>query len=128
VTVFAALTALAVSVMLASGCGGDEAATPAAAESRAPTATISEDEAYRSPRSITCTDIQTQSQAAGKATRVAANALAATVKLRDASPYQTGQRLVFAMNDLCKSADNGSYRPAADAVKAVKSGRYRLSG
>jgi hypothetical protein len=131
-TVFAALTALAVSAMLASGCGGNEEATPAdapaTAKSGAPTATISEDEAYRSPRSITCTDIQTQSSAAGKATRAAANALTATVKLRDASQYQTAQRLLFAMNDLCKRAGDGSYTPAADAVKAVKSGRYRLTG
>jgi hypothetical protein len=32
------------------------------------------------------------------------------------------------MYDLCERIDDGSYRPAADALDAVKSGRYRLGG
>ena len=51
-----------------------------------------------------------------------------TLQLRDANQYQAAQRLIFALNDLCESADDASYRPAADALEAVKSGRYRLSG
>jgi hypothetical protein len=128
VTAFNALTALAVSAMLASGCGGDDEDEPVAAKTRTPTTTISIEEAARSPNSITCRDIQTQSEAAGKAALAAANALAGTVQLRDAHHYQTTQRLLFAIYDLCERIDDGSYRPAADALEAVKSGSYRLGG
>jgi hypothetical protein len=122
----AAWSALILTAVLGlAACGSDEKGS---ARSKQPAATISEEKAYSSPKSVTCTDIQTQSQAAGKATRAAATALARTVQLRDASQYETAQRLVFAMNDLCERADDASYRPAADALRAVKSGRYRLSG
>ena len=116
------------SAMLAAGCGDDDGAEPAAAKSGTPTTAISVEEAARSPESITCADIQTQSEEAGKAALAAANALAGTVQLRDANPYQTAQRLLFAIYDLCERVDDGSYLPAADAVEAVKSGRYQLGG
>ena len=65
-------------------------------------------------------------EAAGRAALAAANSLAGTVQLRDANRYQTTQRLLFAMYDLCETVDDGSYRPAAHALEAVESGRYRL--
>jgi len=117
--------ALAALAVLASGCGGDDEAEPAAAKSGT---TISIEEAARSPKSITCMDIQTQSEAAGKAALAAANALAGTVQLEGAHLYQTTQRLLFAIYDLCERVDDGSYRPAPDALEAVKAGRYRLGG
>ena len=123
-----ALAALAVSALLVTGCGGDDEAEPAAAKSGTSTTTISIEEAARSPRSIMCADIQMHNEAAGRAALAAANALAGTVQLRDAHHYQTTQRLLFAIYDLCEGIDDGSYRPAPDALAAVKSGLYRLGG
>jgi hypothetical protein len=128
VTAFNAVAALAVSAMLASACGGDDEGEPAAGKSREPIATSSVEEAARSPKRVTCRDIQTQSEAAGKAARAAANALAGTVPLRNENRYQTAQRLLYAIYDLCEKVDDGSYRPAAHALEAVRSGQYRLGG
>ena len=125
---FGVVTALAVTAVLAAGCGGDDDAEPAAAQGGTSTTTISIEEAASEPRSITCADIQTQVEAAGKAALAAAHALAGTVQLPDATQYQTTQRLLFAMYDLCETVDDGSYRPAPHAVDAVESGKYRLGG
>jgi hypothetical protein len=121
-----ALAVVAVSAILAAGCGSDDDPEPAAAKSGAATTTVSIEDAARSPHGVTCSDIQTQSEDAGKAALAAANTLAGTVELPDANRYQTTQRLLFAMYDLCERLDNGSYRPATDAVEEVQAGRYRL--
>jgi predicted RNA methylase len=128
VTAFSALTALAVSALLALGCGDDDEAEPAPASSGTASTTISIAEAARSPKNVTCKDIQTESEAAAKAALAAANTLAGTVQIRAANRYQTTQRLLFAIYDLCERIDDGSYRPAADALEGVKSGRYQLGG
>jgi predicted RNA methylase len=128
VTAFSALAALAVSALLALGCGDDDEAEPADANRGTSTTTISIAEAARSPKSVTCTDIETQSEAAGKAALAAANTLAGTVQVRGENRYQTAQRLLFAIYDLCERIDDGSYRPAADALEGIKAGRYQLGG
>lgn len=126
VTAFSALAALAVSALLALGCGDDDEAEPAARSSGTASTTISIAEAARSPKSVTCADIETQSEAAGKAALAAANTLAGTVQIPGANRYQTAQRLLFGLYALCERIDDGSYRPAADALEDVKAGRYQL--
>jgi hypothetical protein len=118
-----ALAAVALSAILAAGCGGDDEPEAAAAKS---SAAVSIEDAARSPHSISCSDIQTQSEQAGKAALAAAHALAGTVELEDANRYQATQRLLFAMYDLCERLDDGAYRPATAAVEEVEAGRYRL--
>lgn len=125
---FGVVAALAVTAVLATGCGGDDDPEPAAAQGGTSTGTISIEKAASEPRSITCADIETETEAAGKAALAAAHALAGTVEIPDATRYQTTERLLFAMYDLCESVDDGTYRPAPDAIEAVESGKYQLGG
>ena len=122
------VAAIAVTAVLAAGCGGDDEAEPAAAQGGTSSSTISIEKAASEPRSITCADIQTQVETAGKAALAAAHALAGTVQLPDTTQYQTTQRLLFAMYDLCERVDDGAYRPAPHALDAVESGQYELGG
>jgi hypothetical protein len=57
-------------------------------------------------------------------TRRATVALARKAKIPDLSELRATQSIFFAMTELCKQ--NGQdYRPARDAVAAVKRGKYR---
>ena len=130
-TVYSALTAVAVAAVLAAGCGEDDEANTGAAEQaakRKAPATITVDEAARAPRSITCVDFEAKAQMAAQATRAGANALAATVTVPRESQQQTAERFIFALDDLCRRSDDGAYRPAVDAVKLIEAGGYQLAG
>ena len=52
------------------------------------------------------------------------NALASDAKIRGLNQLQASQSIFYAITELCKSKP-GSYRPAKDAIAAVRSGELR---
>jgi hypothetical protein len=54
--------------------------------------------------------------------------LAREVKRPGTNRNQLWQRFVYALLDICKKADDFSYRPAAEAVERVRRGEYVLRG
>ena len=120
---------LAVSAaVLATGCGEEERASTQAKQATEPaastTATRPLDE-NKSPYQIPCQDMA-DPLAAAKLTRRATFALADRAKVKGLTRLQASQSIYFAMTELCKTNDP-AYRPARDAVKAVKAGRYRAN-
>ena len=110
----AALVAAAVA-LAAAGCGADDAepvATPAAVV-----------DADKDPYAITCGDLADK-VASAHVGRRAQVALAAEADIRRLSPLRAGQSIFYAMTELCETRGDLAYTPAADAVAAVKAGKY----
>lgn len=107
-----------VALPLAGGCGNDESSPEPAAKPAAPRVDLGEN-----PYKITCRDLADE-QATVDWGRRATVTLAADTKLRRVTPMQATQRINFALTELCKQND-GSYKPAKDAVAAVNRGEYR---
>jgi hypothetical protein len=109
-----------VALPLAGGCGNDESSPEptAAAKPAAPRVDLGE-----KPYKITCRDLADE-QAAADWGRRATVTLAADTKLRRVTQMQATQRINFAMIELCRQND-GSYKPAKDAVAAVNRGEYQ---
>jgi hypothetical protein len=118
-TICAALT------MALAACGDDdddEASTPATtqeAKQAAPAGPFPSD-----PHDITCAHLADPTDTkVAKGSRRATFALADEAKLPDMNRLQASQSILFAMTELCKE-NGGSYKPAEDAVAAVKDGKY----
>jgi hypothetical protein len=109
----AAAGAVVVALPLASGCGNDGSqAEPAAAKV----------DLGEKPYEITCRDLADK-QAADWSRRATVT-LANETKIRKLTLAQATQSIFFAMTELCKQ-NNGAYKPAQDAVAAVKRGKYQ---
>jgi hypothetical protein len=108
----------------AAGCGdNDDASTkskPAAtpADIAARSAQLEKD-----PYDLRCADLS-DPIAAARMTRRVQYALADDAKIRGLNRLQASQSIYFAITELCKGK-TGSYRPANDAIAAVRSGELR---
>ena len=100
-------------------CGCGDTAPSAATTPEAEPAEIQRD---KPPHTITCGDLADK-QGSAALTRRAQFALADKAGVEDMSRLRVAQSIFFAMTELCKGAEN-DYTPAADAVRAVRSGKY----
>ena len=100
----------------AAGCGADDS-QPAAAPHRAAI------DADKDPYAVTCGDLSDK-VASAHVGRRAQVALAAEADIETLSPLRAGQSIFYAMTELCKERRDMAYTPAADAVAAVKAGKY----
>jgi hypothetical protein len=53
--------------------------------------------------------------------------LSRRVRLPGANDYQVLLRMRNAITDICDKSGRGDYRPASEAVRAVKSGKYKTA-
>ena len=74
------------------------------------------------PDQLTCSEIGNRDNY--KITYDTAFSLAEDNPIEGSNTHQAAIRITGAMNDLCERRDNGAYRPAADALAAVKRGEY----
>jgi hypothetical protein len=119
------LIALAACVAVAAGCGGDEseeASGPTTEQSRA-SLEQRHAELERDPYALRCADIRDKVESA-RITRIVQYALADDANIKGLNRLQASQSIYYAITELCKSKPD-SYRPAEDAIAAVRSGRYR---
>jgi hypothetical protein len=115
----AAAGAVVVALPLASGCGNDGSQAEPAAAAKPAAAKVDLGE---KPYEITCRDLADK-QAADWSRRATVT-LANETKIRKLTLAQATQSIFFAMTELCKQ-NNGAYKPAQDAVAAVKRGKYQ---
>jgi hypothetical protein len=111
---------------LAAGCGDDNSGAEPDAGADKPTAVSVEErhaELEKNPYDVKCADIRDKLTAA-KVTRVVQVALADDARIRGLNRLQASQSIYFAITELCKSKPD-SYRPAKDAIAAVRSGELR---
>jgi hypothetical protein len=115
------LSALALGVP--SACGGDDDEEEPAQQRAAPAQKPAKVDPNKDPYEITCKDIA-DPLAAGELTRRATNTLAAEMNLKNRSQLQVSQSLFTAFQELCKE-NPPEYKPARDAVKGVRSGKFK---
>ncbi len=77
----------------------------------------------KNPYDLRCGDLN-DPVASARMTRVVQNALADDAKIRGLNRLQASQSIYFAITELCKPKPD-SYRPAKDAIAAVRSGELR---
>ena len=77
----------------------------------------------KNPYDLRCADLRDK-LASADITRTVQNALASDAKIRGLNQLQASQSIFYAITELCK-AKPGSYRPAKDAIAAVRSGELR---
>jgi hypothetical protein len=109
---------------IAAGCGEDDEKTTRS-ESKAKSVNVAERHAQleKNPYDLRCADIRDK-VASARITRVVQYALADDAKIRGLNRLQASQSIYYAITELCKSKP-GSYRPAKDAIAAVRSGELR---
>jgi hypothetical protein len=115
--------AVAVALLAAatvSACGAGDSASRHAAKGP-PLASAAALEQH--PYAISCGHVTDQEHWAEQ-TRLATVTIADDVRMRGLNRLQKTQSLFYAMTELCKGRPP-SYQPAATAIKAVRSGRYR---
>ena len=112
---------------IAAGCGDDDKGTS--------TSTKTKDEAKpvdiaaraaqleKNPYDLSCGDLA-DPVASARMTRVVQYSLADDAKIRGLNRLQASQSIYYAITELCKGKP-GSYRPADDAIAAVRSGELR---
>jgi hypothetical protein len=109
---------------IAAGCGDDDTTTT---KSKNVANRVDKTARYaqleKNPYDVRCGDLD-GSHAAAEMSRVLQNALAADAKIRGLNQLQASQSIYFAITELCK-AQPDSYRPAEDAIAAVRSGELR---
>jgi hypothetical protein len=111
---------------LAAGCGDDNSgAEPDAGADKSSAVSVEErhTELAKNPYDLKCADIRDKLTAA-KVTRVVQVALADDARIRGLNRLQASQSIYYAITELCKSKPD-SYRPAKDAIAAVRSGELR---
>jgi hypothetical protein len=120
VSVTAMMLVFALSV---AGCGKEEGKQPGAGGERRMANYFSEH-----PYALTCGRVLAIDQSKAKDFHIAALSLAREVRLRGVNRNQRWARFVYALLDLCKAARDPAYRPAAEAVRLVRRGRYVVRG
>jgi hypothetical protein len=118
----AIITGLALCAAFATGCGEDAAEEPAA---KAPSVTLAERQAQldQDPYDLRCADLEDKVASAGLTRRVQ-YALADDAAIPGLNRLRSSQSIYFAITELCKPKPD-SYRPAKDAIAAVRSGELR---
>ena len=111
---------------LAAGCGDEDSGTEAGAGSNKPKAVsveVRHAQLERNPYDLRCADIRDE-LASARITRIVQVALADDARIRGLNRLQASQSIYYAITELCKSKPD-SYRPAKDAIAAVRSGELR---
>lgn len=116
-----AITALLACAALVAGCGNDEP-DPQPAKKKV---TLAQRHAQieKNPYDLRCGDLA-DPIASARMSRIAQYALADDAQIRGLNRLQASQSIYYAITELCKSRP-GSYRPANDAIAAVRTGTYR---
>ena len=112
---------------IAAGCGDDDTSSSSSTKSKdeAKPVDIAARAAQleKNPYDLRCGDLS-DPVASARMTRVVQYALADDAKIRGLSRLQASQSIYFAITELCKPKSD-SYRPAKDAIAAVRSGELR---
>ncbi len=108
---------------VAAGCGNEDTSTGSKNEAKPVDRTARYAQLEQNPYDVQCGDLD-GSHAAAEMSRVLQNALAADAEIRGLNQLQASQSIYFAITQLCK-AQPDSYRPAKDAIAAVRSGELR---
>jgi hypothetical protein len=118
----AALAAAA--ALLAPGCGEDDDAQTAPAESPEPKPQrLAKYDPAKNPEAITCGHVRDKIDSANL-TRETTFELADREKIKGLNRLQASQSIFFAMTEVCKGKPD-DFRPAEEAVDGVRSGKYR---
>jgi hypothetical protein len=108
---------------IVTGCGDDETGAQNAREAKRVSVAERHAQLEKNPYDLRCADIRDEVRSA-RITRVVQYALADDAKIRGLNRLQASQSIYYAITELCKSKP-GSYRPAKDAIAAVRSGELR---
>ena len=117
------LMVLTASAVLATGCGSDESGDEPGTKAQPPV-DVAERRAQleQDPYDVRCSDIRDEHST--RNTRMVQHALAADVKVSGMGELAISQSIYYGLTEVCKSKP-GSFKPAADAIAGVKSGKYR---
>jgi hypothetical protein len=107
-------------VIAAGGCGGDAGNQHGARPVSEPHGTT---DPNKDPFAASCEEILNSPDLYSQATVK----LAHRVHLPDASEYHVLLRLRNAVTDICDKAGRGDYRPAREALRAVRAGKYKTA-
>ncbi len=119
--------ALAFLVPMACGDDSGDAESPTRSEQAAPAkpeSTKPVDE-NKDPGKVTCADLQ--GPGGGALALVAGNTLASRANVANTSQLQVSNRIRLALEAICKKSGRPEFRPAEEAVKAVKAGKYKTA-
>ena len=108
---------------IAAGCGDDDTSTSSKDEAKPVSTAARHAQLKKNPYDLRCADLRDK-LASADITRTVQNALATDAKIRGLNQLQASQSIYYAITELCKSQP-GSYRPAKDAIAAVRSGELR---
>jgi hypothetical protein len=119
------LTGLIACAAVAVGCGNDDDDASTKSKDAAKPIDIAARSAQleKNPYDLRCGDVRDK-QASARLTRRVQYALADDAKIRGLNRLQASQSIYFAITELCKAKPD-SYRPAKDAIAAVRSGELR---
>jgi hypothetical protein len=117
-----AISALLACAAVAAGCGDEESPDP---EPGSKKVSLAQRHAQleNDPYALRCADMRDEI-ASARITRVVQYALADDAKIKGLNRLQSSQSIYYAITELCKSKP-GSYKPANDAIAAVRSGELR---
>jgi hypothetical protein len=108
---------------IVAGCGDDDTGAQNTREAKSVSLAERHAQLEKDPYDLRCADIRDK-VASARITRVVQYALADDAKIRGLNRLQASQSIYYAITELCKSKP-GSYRPAKDAIAAVRSGELR---
>lgn len=109
---------------IAAGCGDDDdASTRSKSEAQPVDVAARTAQLEKNPYDLRCGDLN-DAVASARMTRIVQYALADDAKIRGLNRLQASQSIYFAITELCKAKPD-SYRPAKDAIAAVRSGELR---
>jgi hypothetical protein len=108
---------------IAAGCGDDDTSTKSKDEAKPVDLAARAAQLEKNPYDLSCADLRDK-LAAARITRPVQYALADDAKIRGLNRLQASQSIYYAITELCKSKPD-SYRPAKDAIAAVRSGELR---
>jgi hypothetical protein len=109
--------------LVVAGCGGDDAGESSKDEAQPVDIAARTAQLEKNPYDLRCGDLN-DAVASTRMTRVVQSALADDAKIRGLNRLQASQSIYFAITELCKPKPD-SYRPAKDAIAAVRSGELR---
>ena len=110
-------------LVVANGCGGDGSSKSARKQVSGAAPAAQSVGNHPDPYKLTCADIVNRENY--PPVYDAAVVLAKAANPRDASDQQAATRVYAAVHGLCSKHRSEAYRPARDAVAAVKRGEYK---